>query len=165
VVEPLGRGLTLGLGARQRGGLTGERRDARLQATLGEQRDTGEREQQHQAPQEDRRAVDHDRASSADQAARGTVGVLLQAGADDHGADEGGDDAAAGQRDLGQVAALAREERLDEDAEAGDTEDGDQGPQLGVLDGGLDEVHLSDRLPRSRGRDRPTLGVRRGRRP
>ena len=108
----------------------------RLEPALGEQRDAGEREEQDQAPQEDRRTVDDDRALGADQAAGAAV-VLLEAGADPDGGDQRGDDAGAGEDDLGDVAALARQERLDDDAEAGDAEDDEQRRQLGVLDGGL----------------------------
>ena len=69
VVQALGRRLALGLGARQGGGLAGERRHAALEPALGEQQHPADREDQHQDPEEDRRAVDDERAVGRDGAA------------------------------------------------------------------------------------------------
>ena len=63
----------LRLGAGQRGGLAGERRDAALELPLGEEQHADEREDQQHAPQEEGRPVDRDRALGGDQAAGGAV--------------------------------------------------------------------------------------------
>ena len=140
VVEAGGRGLALGLGARQRSGLTGERGDPALEVPLGEEQHSPDREDQDQAPQEDGGTVDDDRAAGGDQPARLTVPEHLQPVGDHDGADQGGDQAGDGQDALREVATPARQERLDQHAGAGDTEHQEQRPQLGVLDLRLDEL-------------------------
>ena len=144
--RPAGRGLALGLGAGQRGGLAGERGHAALEPALGEEQHAADGEDQDQAPEEHGRAVDHDGALGGDQAAGGTVaergaGRAATRQVPTSAADQAGE----GEHDLGQVAALAGQERLDEHAEAGDAEDDEQRPQLGVLDVRLDEAPVGRR--------------------
>ena len=139
MVQPLR--LALGIAAGQRGGLAGEDRHPGLDLALGEERETHEREDQHQGPQEDRGAVDDDRAGATDDAAGGAVGDLVEAGADDDGADERGDQAGTGEQHLRTVAVGAGEQRLGQHAEAGDTEHRDQRPDLGVGEDRLGELH------------------------
>ena len=144
VVEAPGRRLALGLGAGQRCGLAGERRDPGLEPALGEEQHAADREDQHQAPEEDRGTVDRQSALGGDLASGHHVAgglELLEVGVDVDGAGEGDHKTGEGETGLGQVAPLAGDERLHDDTEAGDAEDDEHRPQLGVLDGGLREVH------------------------
>ena len=65
----------------------------------------------------------------------------VEAGADQHGADEGRGEAEPGDERLHDVAQATRQERLDEHPGAGGAEDDEQRPELAVLDGGLHELH------------------------
>ena len=132
------RGLRVGAG--HRGGLAGERRDPAVEVPLGEEQHAGDGQRQHQAPDEQARPVDRDRAADGEDAARGAVVVRLHVLGDQDDADEGEHEAAEGQHHLGGVAHGARGERLDDDAEAGDAEDDQQRPELEVLDAGLHEL-------------------------
>ena len=114
--------------------------DAAVEVALGEEQHAGDRQGQHEAPDEEAGPVDGDRAADREDAARGAVVVRRHVPRDQDHADERGDEAAEGQHDLGGVAHRARRERLDDDAEAGDAEDGEQRPELEVLDAGLHEL-------------------------
>ncbi len=125
---------------RHGGGLAGERRHPAVEVPLGEEQHAGDGQREDQAPEEQARPVDRDRPADGEHAARGAVVVRLHLLRDQHHADEGEHEATEGQHDLGGVADGAREERLDDDPEAGDTEDGQQRPELEVLDAGLHEL-------------------------
>ena len=141
VVEAGRRGLPLRLGAGQRGRLAGEGRDPALEPALGEEQHAAEREDQDDAPQEDGRAVQGERALHRQVAAGHAVTERGEVAADHDGADQGGQQRDHGQHGLGEVAGGAREEGLQHDPEARGAEDEEQRPELGVLDGGLGELH------------------------
>ena len=77
VVQALGGGLALGLGARQGGGLAGERGHAALEPALGEQQDPADGEDERDDPEDDGRTVDRERAAGGD----GAVGDDVTVGA------------------------------------------------------------------------------------
>ena len=85
-------------------------------------------------------AVERERPLHREVAAGDAAAERLQVACDQDGPDERGDQAAQGQHGLHDVPQVARQERLDEDAGARDAEHGEDGPELGVLDGGLDEL-------------------------
>ena len=130
----------LGVGAGHGGRLAGEGGRAGVEVALGEEQDAADGEGQHEAPDEEARAVDGDRAADREDAAGGTVVVRLDVAGDEDDAHHRGDEAGEGQHDLADVARGARREGLDDDAEAGDTEDDQERPELEVLDAGLGEL-------------------------
>ena len=130
----------LGVGARHGRGLAGEGRDTAVEVALGEEQDAGDGQGEHQAPDEQARPVDGDRAADREHAAGSTVVVGLDVPRDQDDADQRGDEPAQRQRDLCGVAHGTREEGLDDDAQAGDAEDDQQGPELEVVDARLHEL-------------------------
>ncbi len=132
------RGLRVGAG--HRGRLAGEGRDASVEVALGEQQHAGDRQRQHESPDEQARSVDGNRPAHREDTARGALVVRLDVTSHEHDADQGADETEEGHRDLGGVAHRARREGLDDDSEAGDAEDRQQGPELEVLDARLHEL-------------------------
>ena len=142
VVEAAGRRLALGLGARQRRGLAGERRHPALEVPLGEQQHAADGEEQDQAPQEQGRAVDRDRALGGDQAAgRAVAERPSRSAATMTDADERRRPGRPGRARSGRGSAAARGRNASTSTPTHATpKTSEQRPQLGVLDGRLDEL-------------------------
>ena len=137
-------GGALGVGARERGGLAGEHRHPALDLALGEQQDAPDGEDQDQSPQEQRRTVERDRALRAEQATRRTVTQRGEVGRHHADPEQGQDQRAQGDRDLREVAPLARQERLDDHPDAGGAEHHQDRPQRAVDDARLGERRVGE---------------------
>ena len=142
------------------GRASGERAEPALEATVGEQADAEQAEQQQHAPRDDGGAVDGQRAldrrgAPADD---GPVdGAEVEVDAD--GLRERRDDATGGEQRLQDEASAARREGLDEHADDGDAAEDQQRRDERPLDGGRGDLGLGGDQGRGEHHSPPSSGA------
>ena len=134
VLQPLGRGQALRLGAGQGGSLAGERRHPALEPALGEEQHAEQGQPDHQPPEEQGGPVDRECALCHHLAGVAGPAQDAEVASHQHRVDAGGQQAEQREHCLDQVAALPRRERLDQHAERGRAEHDQQRGDERVLD-------------------------------